>query len=223
MIHHRAAHPVARLLSLAATSHHMDGLNRIWLVGYSLGGNLVLKAAAGLSAAALTGAIAVCPTIDPTQCAKAGAHVVCLSGRRNLTESLPFHIKPIIERIHVPIASFARRVHRPVFQSGRARHCLATAMMRGVFWQAGGSLVVAGAPGFFGQVLSHESGLNSSLSSHFVKQSSAARPSRQSSGRGRTDDQDRPRERPVAGRSAEGSRQYAQACPSRSRARRSVR
>ncbi len=51
----------------------MDGLTRIWLVGYSLGGNLVLKAAgeAGSSEAALAGAIAVCPTIDPIQCAKA--------------------------------------------------------------------------------------------------------------------------------------------------------
>jgi predicted alpha/beta-fold hydrolase len=51
----------------------VDGLDRIWLVGYSLGGNLVLKAAgeAGLSEAALAGAIAVCPTIDPAQCAKA--------------------------------------------------------------------------------------------------------------------------------------------------------
>jgi predicted alpha/beta-fold hydrolase len=52
---------------------HLDGLERIWLVGYSLGGNLVLKAAgeAGSSDAALAGVIAVCPTIDPTQCAKA--------------------------------------------------------------------------------------------------------------------------------------------------------
>ena len=51
----------------------VDGLDRIWLVGYSLGGNLVLKAAgeAGSSEAALAGAIAVCPTIDPMQCAKA--------------------------------------------------------------------------------------------------------------------------------------------------------
>jgi len=51
----------------------VDGLNRIWLVGYSLGGNLVLKAAgeAGSSEATLADAIAVCPTIDPMQCAKA--------------------------------------------------------------------------------------------------------------------------------------------------------
>jgi predicted alpha/beta-fold hydrolase len=52
---------------------HVDGLTRIWLVGYSLGGNLVLKAAgeAGSSETALAGAIAVCPTINPAQCAKA--------------------------------------------------------------------------------------------------------------------------------------------------------
>jgi predicted alpha/beta-fold hydrolase len=45
----------------------VDGLDRIWLVGYSMGGNLVLKAAgeAGSSEAALAGAIAVCPNIDP--------------------------------------------------------------------------------------------------------------------------------------------------------------
>lgn len=50
-----------------------DGLNRIWLVGYSMGGNLVLKAAGefGSSESALAGTIAVCPNIDPAQCAKA--------------------------------------------------------------------------------------------------------------------------------------------------------
>jgi predicted alpha/beta-fold hydrolase len=48
----------------------VDGLEGIWLVGYSMGGNLVLKAAgeAGSSEAALAGTIAVCPTIDPPQC-----------------------------------------------------------------------------------------------------------------------------------------------------------
>jgi uncharacterized protein len=52
---------------------HVDGLDRIWLVGYSMGGNLVLKAAGeiGASEAALAGAIAVCPTIDPPQCIEA--------------------------------------------------------------------------------------------------------------------------------------------------------
>lgn len=48
----------------------VDGLARIWLAGYSMGGNLVLKAAgeAGTSEAALAGVTAVCPNIDPTQC-----------------------------------------------------------------------------------------------------------------------------------------------------------
>jgi predicted alpha/beta-fold hydrolase len=52
---------------------NVGGLNRIWLVGYSMGGNLVLKAAeeAGSSEAALAGAIAVCPNIDPPKCVKA--------------------------------------------------------------------------------------------------------------------------------------------------------
>jgi len=52
---------------------HVDGLDRIWLVGYSMGGNLILKAAGefGSSEAALAGVIAVCPNIDPTQCVRA--------------------------------------------------------------------------------------------------------------------------------------------------------
>ena len=52
---------------------HQDRLSRIWLVGYSMGGNLVLKAGGelGVSQPALAGVIAVCPNIDPTQCAKA--------------------------------------------------------------------------------------------------------------------------------------------------------
>lgn len=51
----------------------VDRLTPIWLIGYSMGGNLVLKAAGefGSSEAALAGAIAVCPNIDPTQCAEA--------------------------------------------------------------------------------------------------------------------------------------------------------
>ncbi|MCS6897409.1 MAG: alpha/beta fold hydrolase [Nitrospira sp.] len=50
-----------------------DGLERIWLVGYSMGGNLVLKAAGelGTGEAALTAVAAVCPNIDPTVCARA--------------------------------------------------------------------------------------------------------------------------------------------------------
>ncbi len=51
----------------------VDGLDRIWLVGYSMGGNLVLKAAgeARSSETALAGAIAVCPNIDPPECVEA--------------------------------------------------------------------------------------------------------------------------------------------------------
>ena len=52
---------------------HVDGLDRIWLVGYSMGGNLVLKAAgeAASSEASLVGVIAVCPNIDPPKCVEA--------------------------------------------------------------------------------------------------------------------------------------------------------
>jgi predicted alpha/beta-fold hydrolase len=51
----------------------VDGLDRIWLVGYSMGGNLVLKAAgeAASSETAMAGVIAVCPNIDPPQCVEA--------------------------------------------------------------------------------------------------------------------------------------------------------
>lgn len=50
-----------------------NGLSQIWLVGYSMGGNLVLKAAGELqrSEAALAGVVAVSPNIDPTQCVAA--------------------------------------------------------------------------------------------------------------------------------------------------------
>lgn len=53
-----------------------DGLTGIWLVGYSMGGNLVLKAAgeAASSQPALAGVVAVCPNIDPTQCVAALEH-----------------------------------------------------------------------------------------------------------------------------------------------------
>ncbi len=52
---------------------HHDGLDRLWLVGYSMGGNLVLKAAGelGQSELALAGVAAVCPNINPTVCARA--------------------------------------------------------------------------------------------------------------------------------------------------------
>lgn len=50
-----------------------DGLDQIWLIGYSMGGNLVLKAAGELGASepAFAGVVAVCPNIDPTQCVRA--------------------------------------------------------------------------------------------------------------------------------------------------------
>ena len=50
-----------------------DGLSRIWLVGYSMGGNLVLRATGefGSSQPALAGTIVVGPNIDPTQCVDA--------------------------------------------------------------------------------------------------------------------------------------------------------
>lgn len=50
-----------------------DGLSRIWLVGYSMGGNLLLKAAGelGRSESALAGVVAVSPNIDPTPCVAA--------------------------------------------------------------------------------------------------------------------------------------------------------
>jgi predicted alpha/beta-fold hydrolase len=50
-----------------------DGLERIWLVGYSMGGNLVLKAAGELGQVepTLAGVAAVCPNINPTVCARA--------------------------------------------------------------------------------------------------------------------------------------------------------
>ncbi len=51
----------------------MEGMNRIWFIGYSMGGNLVLKAAGelGSSYSSLTGIVAVSPNIDPSQCVAA--------------------------------------------------------------------------------------------------------------------------------------------------------
>jgi predicted alpha/beta-fold hydrolase len=51
---------------LAAT----ERLGRIWLIGYSMGGNLLLKATGemGGTEPALAGTVAVCPNIDPTPC-----------------------------------------------------------------------------------------------------------------------------------------------------------
>jgi hypothetical protein len=46
--------------------------DRIWLVGYSMGGNLLLKAAGelGRSQPGLAGCVVVCPNIDPTLCVR---------------------------------------------------------------------------------------------------------------------------------------------------------
>ena len=53
-----------------------DGLDSIWLGGYSMGGNLVLKAAGELGGShpALQGVVAVCPNIDPAACTAALIH-----------------------------------------------------------------------------------------------------------------------------------------------------
>jgi len=50
-----------------------DGRDAIWLGGYSMGGNLVLKAAGELggSCPSLKGVVAVCPNIDPAACTDA--------------------------------------------------------------------------------------------------------------------------------------------------------
>lgn len=50
-----------------------DGLDSIWLGGYSMGGNLVLRAAGelGASSRVLKGVVAVCPNIDPAACTAA--------------------------------------------------------------------------------------------------------------------------------------------------------
>jgi predicted alpha/beta-fold hydrolase len=50
-----------------------DGLPALWAVGYSMGGQLVLKMAGevGYDLPALKGAIAVCPNIDPGVCVAA--------------------------------------------------------------------------------------------------------------------------------------------------------
>jgi len=52
---------------------YKDGFSPIWLVGYSMGGNLVLRTTgeAGSSQRALAGTIAVCPNIDPARCVDA--------------------------------------------------------------------------------------------------------------------------------------------------------
>lgn len=50
-----------------------DGCKRVWLVGYSMGGNLALKLAGelGSSLPSLHGVVAVCPNIQPAMCVRA--------------------------------------------------------------------------------------------------------------------------------------------------------
>ena len=50
-----------------------DGLEHLWAVGWSMGGNLVLKMAgeAGATLPALRGVFGVCPVIDPEACVQA--------------------------------------------------------------------------------------------------------------------------------------------------------
>lgn len=49
-----------------------EQVHHIWLVGYSMGGNLLLKATGelGRSQPALAGCVVVCPNIDPTLCVR---------------------------------------------------------------------------------------------------------------------------------------------------------
>ena len=71
-----------------------DGLERMWMVGYSMGGNLILKMAGevGESLQALKGVIAVCPTIEPAVC------VAALEQPRNFLYHL-FFVKRVKERL----------------------------------------------------------------------------------------------------------------------------
>ena len=66
-----------RAVTVELSAH--DGLAAIWLAGYSMGGNLILRAAgeAGTALPTLKGVIAVCPNIDPAACVDA------LEERRN--------------------------------------------------------------------------------------------------------------------------------------------
>jgi uncharacterized protein len=50
-----------------------NGCRRVWLVGYSMGGNLTLKLAgeSGSSLPSLHGIVAVCPNIEPAACVRA--------------------------------------------------------------------------------------------------------------------------------------------------------
>lgn len=50
-----------------------DGCHQVWLVGYSMGGNLVLKLAGEVESSipSLRGIVAVCPNIQPAACVRA--------------------------------------------------------------------------------------------------------------------------------------------------------
>ena len=56
-----------------------DGIEALWMAGYSMGGNLVLRMAGeiGEGPGALKGVMAVCPNIDPEAC------IIALEQRRN--------------------------------------------------------------------------------------------------------------------------------------------
>jgi len=57
-------------LSIIREITEQDGCHQVWLVGYSMGGNLILKLAGelGSSCSALRGVVAVCPNIQPAAC-----------------------------------------------------------------------------------------------------------------------------------------------------------
>lgn len=57
-------------LSVIRELAETERLKRIWLIGYSMGGNLLLRATGELGGnePALAGTVVVCPNIDPTHC-----------------------------------------------------------------------------------------------------------------------------------------------------------
>jgi hypothetical protein len=60
-------------LSIIREITEQDGCHQVWLVGYSMGGNLTLKLAGelGSSLSSLRGVVAVCPNIQPAACVRA--------------------------------------------------------------------------------------------------------------------------------------------------------
>jgi uncharacterized protein len=61
------------LLAVMSELGTRDGIDSVWLAGYSMGGNIVLRLAGelGLSLPSLKGIVAVSPTIEPTACVEA--------------------------------------------------------------------------------------------------------------------------------------------------------